>query len=157
MPRPTYESDKDRENERQIAAAFAMWSKTTAVKMNGDYAPIDHAFIRQITDPLLRLVVALAECKDRSHRFNLHDTWKVSARKIERMRHIKEILKLPVYCVVRFGCGTIAWLDPCRAYTPEENWGRDDRGDPADKETAACFKWDQFGIIKEGLPRDRQP
>lgn len=152
---PAYESAKDRENERQIAEAFAMWSKTTAVKMGGDYAPLDHAFIRQLSD--IRLVVALGECKERSHRFNVFDTWKVSAKKIEILRHIKEVLKLPVYCVVRFGCGTIAWLDPCRAYVPDENWGRDDRGDANDKERAACFKWNQFKVIKEGLPREHQP
>lgn len=149
LPRRTLRTKEDGEREDAIAKRFACAFGVTQVKIGADDPDkqkprIDRAFVRDNT------LVGLAEIK--AHlRYGFRECAKfvVSKAKIEHGRSINLLLRVPVLLVIEFRCGTLAWINVAQPYEIWENWGRRDRGDPADLEAGACFSWSQFTIVKE--------
>ena len=133
-------TESDAKAEEEIAAAAAAWSGATYVPFGHELSCCDGLFIRD------GKVVALAEIKDRSIEFGFGDCFKVSERKVRACRGIARLTGAKPFLIARFGCGKIACLDLDREYTPSW-WGRDDRGDPADKGQCAGFQWSDFKLV----------
>ena len=132
---PTYETPANEKAEAEIADLFAAYFRATHIKFPV-LARVDRLFSRGA------IAFALGECKDRDNPFGSYDGgWNVSRAKVERLRYLRETLHVPTLFIVRFSCGTVAYIDASKQYKPIERWGRYDRGDDGDQEPGAQFDW----------------
>ena len=151
LPRQTYKTENHDRIEEEVADRFALWTNSVHLKIGTDPAErmksaIDRLFYRNTT------VLAFAEIKSSSYEFEserLPRGWSVGADKIEAGRRLGEIVRVPVYMIVRFAGDEIVFFDMREAFERHPNFGRDDRGDAADRELGARFKWTQFRRMGE--------
>jgi hypothetical protein len=145
LPRQTYRTTTHAIAEQEIADALAKWANARQLKIGAD--PDDQQKSR-IDRVLYRdYVVAFAEIKTCRYVFREIPHFTIGRRKVIELRTLQSIVRVPVLIVVRFGCGTLGYLDVTLDHWIVENWGRDDRGDTADREQGARFEWTQFKII----------
>jgi hypothetical protein len=148
LPRETFKSAADSEAENEIAQIIARWTKTTYLPIGFDppdkqKSRIDGAFARD------GHIVAFAEIKTRTCRFREYPDFRVSATKVTEGRALYEIVRVPVLLIVRFGCGTIGYLDVSQTpYQTVPNFGRYDRNSPGDIEEGAAYQWEDFKLVQ---------
>lgn len=138
MARPIYENENDVANEMKIATAFAN-GKVKVVKL----PKLREQDIIFVNDE--ETVVGLAEIKCRNYNWGDFPTYKISMDKFMALRMCQTWTTIPVYLLVGWKCGTIAYLNgevPGRAVI----WGRTDRGDDQDIEIAMEIKNEHFKI-----------
>jgi hypothetical protein len=141
--RPLYETESNSEAEVKLGQLFARYIRARFVPIQGDQPHIDSAYLRD------GFLVAFSENKQRTNDFgNAYPDYQISERKVLEARKVNEILRVPVYLVVGFKCGTVAYLDSRTIYKPVEKFGRRDRGDALDIEKGAAFKWTAFEIMR---------
>lgn len=143
LPRQTYRTAEHAASEDEISAAFAQWARADQLKIGVD----DPDKQKSRVDRLLyrETVVAFFEVKTCGKPAG---SWITSRRKIEELRKLYSIVRVPVLVVVRFACGVIAYLDVNAPYEVIADWGRSDRNDPADREAGARFQWGQFKYVR---------
>lgn len=148
LPRPTFKTDADAVAEREIAAAAEGWSKARYLKIGEDHPQrqkprIDGLFFRE------RVVVAFAELKDiAAVSFGETRFYIVAEKKVRCGRGLADIVRVPVFLIARFACGTIGCLNLSEAYVSIPKWGRRDRNSPGDIEAGAGFDWSRFKIVR---------
>ena len=134
--RPIYETEKDRQAEREIARRFGQTFRYQVSK-RGKYDHFDF-------DALVGSeVVGHFECKRRYNPMNRYNDFAISMIKVEAARAKTK----PCAIVVQWD-DCIGWVRPEQiAYT--KMGGRSDRGDPADQELMAHFRFDDFKMIDQ--------
>jgi hypothetical protein len=140
LPRQTYKSETDDENEMRIAELFAQWAKAKQLKIGKD----DPDKQKPRVDRLLyrNHVVAFFEIKTCSYAWGYWSRgWCTGRAKVELLRQLAGIVRVPVLLVIEFGDGVLGYVDVTTEYAPIENFGRDDRDDVADHEPGALFNW----------------
>lgn len=148
LPRETFKSAADRELELAVAGRIERWANAKYLHIGPDdperqKSRIDGLFYRDDT------VVAFAEIKSCSYVFgSLPNGWTTSEKKIASARALYQIVRVPVLLVLRFACGTVAYLDVNEPYVRIEPWGRSDRNSSGDVETGARFQWRQMKIVE---------
>jgi hypothetical protein len=147
LPRQTYRTEQHAVAEQEVASAFATWAHANELKIGSDPNDLEKSRV----DRLLYRgnVVAFFEIKTSTYAFGECPFFRIGRRKVVELQTLHSIVRVPVLIVVRFGCGTIAYLDVTLEHSIVENWGRDDRGDSGDREQAASFQWPQFRIFHE--------
>lgn len=143
--RRTYLTAKDAAAEQEIAVLFAAASGGRQFKIGIDNPDaekprVDRAFVRGDK------ITAFFEVK-RCLKDTLADAphWTVATKKVGNLCDLHRIVRVPCLFVVRFRCMTIVWLDPIvEPHVTVKDWGRSDRGDPADLETGARYEIGQF-------------
>jgi hypothetical protein len=146
LPRRTYMTKKDAEAEERIADRFAKWSRADHAKIGQDKEDelkprIDRALLRG------NVITAFFEVKQCGYAFSSErrpDGWSTALDKIEALRQANALHRVHSLMVVEFACGTLAYVDSAQSFEHLPNFGRTDRGDPADMEEGARFKWAQF-------------
>jgi hypothetical protein len=143
LPRQTYKTDEHARIEQEIAERFARWAKGEQMRIGLDARDkqkprVDRIFIRD------NYVRGCFECKSSSVNFGHGNTWVTGIRKVRSLRQVHDLLAVPVLIVVKFGCGTIAFVDSADDFSILRGWGRADRNDPGDAEDGARFLWSQF-------------
>ena len=148
LPRQTYKTTEHDQIEREVARRFAKWTRSTSLKIGTDphdkqKARVDRAFCRGGN------IVAFAEIKSCSAEFGTrHTGWAVGLDKVESCRALFQVVRVPVLIIVKFGCGTVAYLDCNTEFERIERFGRSDRNDPVDYEVGARFQWSRFKVVK---------
>jgi|KBSMisStaDraftv2_1062788.scaffolds.fasta_scaffold00048_54 hypothetical protein len=142
MPRPLYETEANTEAEVGLGQIFARYYRAKYVPIQGDNPHIDGAYLRD------GLLVAFSENKRRNFAFGGYPDYRISKRKVLEARKVDEILRVPVFLVLGFSCGTIAYLDFQTKCEWVERFGRQDRGDILDTEPGAAFEWRSLKIVK---------
>ena len=140
LPRQTYKSETDDENEMRIAELFAQWAKAKQLKIGKD----DPDKQKPRVDRLLyrNHVVAFFEIKSCSYAWGYWSRgWCTGRAKVELLRQLAGIVRVPVLLVIEFGDGVLGYVDVTTEYAPIEDFGRDDRDDVADHEPGALFNW----------------
>jgi hypothetical protein len=147
LPRETFKRAHDAALEDEVARVLEQWAKATYLHIGPDdpdkrKSSIDGLLFREDT------VVAFTETKGNGRWFGGHPTWTTSARKVGYARQVHAIMRVPVLMVVRFACGTIAYVDALQPYRLWKNWGRHDRGSPGDIEDGAEFDLSLMKVIR---------
>jgi hypothetical protein len=143
LPRQTYKTEAHAEAERRIADIFGKWTRSRTLRIGTDDADklksrCDRLAYRDDT------VVAFFEIKTTIYKFGELPDYRVSRRKIHRLRALQDITQVPVLLVVEFAKEEIYYLDVTTEYTVVPNFGRSDRNDAADIEEGAAFEWSYF-------------
>lgn len=147
LPRQTYKTEEHERIETAIAERFATWTRCQHLKIGFDpidkqKARIDRAFYRD------GHIIGFAEIKTRNAAFGAFPSgWCVSLKKVDACRVLASIVRVPVLLIVGFSDDTIAYLNCQQEFERQENFGRDDRGDEADREIGARFQWSQFKVL----------
>lgn len=138
MSRDLYETGADRAREIATARRFsaAMFPHATPAqtnKLNGLDVAIKHG----------RRIVALAEIKNRFNSIDAYPTLMLSFEKvagIEKTAALLEPRGVPVFLVVAFNCGTLAWQRaPFTRYHLEDKGRTVDTRDALDLEAVAMI------------------
>jgi hypothetical protein len=147
LPRQTFKSAADLEIEQCVGNALSDWARANYLHIGHD----DAARQKSRIDGLLfrhRHVVAFAEIKSSSYPFRQQFTgWITALKKVMAARELHSVVRVPVIIVVRFGCGTIAYVNHDDPFERVESWGRHDRNCPGDIETGARFLWSTMKLI----------
>jgi hypothetical protein len=152
LPRQTYRTESDGENEERIAELFAQWARAKQLKIGKDDPDkqkprIDRLLYRQH-------VVAFFEIKTCSYAWGYWSRgWCTGRAKVELLRQLASIVRVPVLLVVEFDYGTLGYVDVNTEYAEIADFGRDDRADRADREPGALFNWGKLNRCNQ--PRSR--
>ena len=130
--RPRYETEADRERERDVLAAICLRWDCVARKL-----PVDgHTLDYELINPGGRVI---AEIKCRPHRHDYYDTYMISLGKVRAGGPFGLL-------IVQFSDG-IYWLRFGDKHITGLG-GRRDRGDPADIEDVALYPVEQFRYVR---------
>lgn len=141
MRRPIYETETDRTKEWQTAQQIACIWKAKAQQMPRLY-PCDVALLRGNT------IAAWAEIKHRKNKAADFDTYLLDLQKYRELSALEADTALPVFLIVRWACGTLAFhkITQARNYRV---WfgGRTDRGDTQDQQPLLEIPMTEFETI----------
>ena len=138
--RPIYETEKDLEKEERLALAFAQKYGAEAHKLPALY-PLDYSYTKDGS------VVAFIEIKIRTNSFAAYPTYMISLSKITSARNIHIATGLPVLLAVKWGCGTVGFIDVNSPFENLTMGGRKDRNDEADIEPVVHWSMEAFTIV----------
>lgn len=147
-PRPQYETESDYEAGVRLGRIFGKRAKPPAefVPIQGrdeGKSHIDGAYLRD------GFMVGFGECKQRTCTYGQYPDYRIGERKVLEARTLHEILRVPVFLVVGFSCGTVVALNVQKIpYQKIECFGRYDRGDIYDTEPGAVYAWKDFLMVK---------
>lgn len=162
LPRQTYITPAQRAAEAAVASLVGRWAGAKWLKIGDDpddeqKTRVDGLFYRGST------VVNFSEIRTCRFIFGepgwkKHDGWIIGRKKVVRLRRLYTIVQVPCFIIVRFGCGTIGAVNSATDFDIIPKFGRSDRGDAADWEVGALFKWRDFYMVKlpDLSPEDRR-
>jgi hypothetical protein len=122
------------------------WRCTERRRVDDPNSEIDRVFLRDDK------IMAYGEIKCRECAFGAYADYRIGKAKVETGRALAIKTGKPVFLIVGFNDSAIAFVDvnaPCKDIGL---WGRDDRGDPADKEMSVAFNWSRFKFIRSNIP-----
>ena len=141
--RPTYQTQKDLENEAEVIGQLAEHYKSESTKLK-DYFPLDYAFVRD------KRIVSLAEVKCRNYSSSQIDSFGgliISAHKMLYAKQYHDAFLLPFVLALRLIDGIFVFVvkavDPFPKF-PLVVGGRTDRNDPQDIEPCCLISMDHF-------------
>jgi hypothetical protein len=140
--RPIYETEEDLQKEERLALAFAQKYGAEAHKLPALY-PLDYSYTKDGS------VVAFMEIKIRTNSFAAYQTYMISLSKITSARNIHITTGLPVLLAVKWGCGTVGFIDVNAPFENLTMGGRTDRNDEADIEPVVHWNMEAFTIVHQ--------
>ena len=140
--RPIYETEEDLEKEERLALAFAQKYGAEAHKLPALY-PLDYSYTKDGS------VVAFIEIKIRTNSFAAYPTYMIGLSKITSARNIHITTGLPVLLAVKWGCGTVGFIDVNAPFENLTMGGRTDRNDEADIEPVVHWNMEAFTIVHQ--------
>ena len=145
MNRPVYETDADRQREKELADLMAKHWGVTA-KPNPKMYPIDYTFVGDYGE-----VEGFGEIKIRRNTKEKYPTYMISAHKVADAKKLAEATGRDVILIVKWSCGSIGYLDLANTPADSVHWGgRSDRGDGQDMEPVCHFNIENFLSATKG-------
>lgn len=142
MSRPRYESEQDRQAERDVI-------EVVTSKLGADYRklPITYGldFAVHKLDRASRPWF-FAEVKVRSFPMHKYQTSVVNLDKVMAAKELHDVTKLPCYLVVKWSCGRLGTIDFSALYRVGYG-GRTDRGDWQDQGLVAHYDIEGFNLL----------
>ncbi len=149
LPRKTYLTGRDSDNEDRVAGILAdVWSARQFKIGVDDPKKEKPRFDRLFCNAhRLRCIVEIKGINYNYRDPRLKGHYTISQKKVEHGRDLHAILRVPVIIVTAWADGPITGVDVMEPHGIRENWGRTDRNDPADLETGAEFAWKQLKVL----------
>jgi len=134
--RPTYETEADLRNERDLISAINQLWQTSSAKLPRGYS-LDYALTRD------GRVVAFVEIKCRTVSSEQYETYMISLAKVLKAKSLGNAVAVPAYLLVRWNDG-VGYIDLRTVDLDVRVGGRVDRGDSQDIEPVCMIPIKQF-------------
>lgn len=141
MSRPLYETNINRENEREVASYLSDKFNLEAIKLPANW-PIDYCFM------INKKITAFVEIKCRDNysyeKLNQLGGYMIDLRKLVSIRRLSKEAGVAGVICVRLSDGHYYFQDTSERGFPLVMGGRTDRGDPSDIEPCVLIPMERF-------------